>query len=148
MHVIKRGINWKTALSIATIFGVHLWLVHRWYLACRNSSFDSFVLSCPCLFGACVSDFSPAAIATAAAGTVKNCKTGDLSLIIRFTFYAFQMINANAGICYERSIAKNATKFVMWTFELQRTNGLALALAPRVHIYWRPYNFCFIYIHH
>lgn len=35
------------------------------------------------------------AVAAAAECTMRNRKTGDLSLIIRFTFYAFQMINAN-----------------------------------------------------
>lgn len=59
----------------------------------------------------------------ACANTLKNCKTGDLLLIIRFTFYAFQMINATAKrthykrppFAWERDNAP--TKFVMWTFQ-------------------------------
>lgn len=105
--------------------------------------------------------------AAAAECTIRNRKTGDLSLIIRFTFYAFQMINANvfspsfalvhAGtknlttkgwhkICHVNFLDMRMDKHVE-NITVETCMCMCVCTLTHTPLMWL-YNFRFIYIHH
>lgn len=86
--------------------------------------------------------------------TMRNCETGDLSLIIRFTFYAFQMINVSmVGIAgrFVRSVPLQSLcvhKGMAQNLSCERLLFLFCASRKIDRFSNRLYNFRFIYIHH
>lgn len=160
------------ARSLAIWLGLRLWF--RWYLACIK--LDVWFL---CTVYWLTMFVWPAhrethntaqwALASRAVSssppnprpkcTMRNCETGDLSLIIRFTFYAFQMINANER-SYDRQ-QKNCQRNLSCELFNPRVYVIRARALVRIHTAQKlccisavvaaavyVYNFRFIYIHH